>query len=776
MEIRMHQRGNEMEVELELEMGLGIERVEELEEEKSGRVKIELEEDEEEEEEEEKRKKRDHCKKMNGATHTMESGELRRRKETMENCEQLEEEEQLGENRFPMKRNCSPICCAKCNQLIRDKFIFSVIDLHWHQECVQCSVCCSNLSERCYTFEGKLYCKEDYWQQFGPKCFECLQPIGANELVQRIKGNRIYHLKCFNCVECGRRLEFGEQLHLIEGGRQLLCKRDFLLKQQLPQSGSGWQRAESRAGEQENSLKSGSTRTGPKPQLTTLVGPRDNKRSAVASSEEKAATREQSSGGRTRSDGGQSEGVVEQPEEEEEVDEEEEEEEGREEEDEEEVDEEPEDEEPEEEEELLGGGLQSGRLGEGATLFREGNEENDSRPARLGGQRKTLAMLGASKHLRLSEQQSNGSARDSCTGGRLASAAAKRKRRRKQAMKKASGQLSLGQQQQQRPESILTGQQQTQSAAKQQQQLQSNGSILAHQKGPDRGGSSSNSNSNSNSNLSSSSSSSSSPCSHSSGSSGAATRPPTSTTLQPHNHHQLHTHHTLNHNHNHQHNASQNSNHPRHSLNQTASLNSSSHLNAHQQQQQTQQQQQQQQKPTRVRTVLNEKQLQTLRECYAHNPRPDALMKEQLVDMTGLSPRVIRVWFQVSAITRQLSNSRHSLLLDTLFRKLHFRLALFELPFRQLCAKAPPLPGRRRAQVANGKFMQILPLEHWRTNRTPEVACSSTNGELWVLLIRLLSLFPWTLFPILQFTAIHCSLIELTDEPFELTDEFSNKK
>ena len=36
-------------------------------------------------------------------------------------------------------------------------------------------------------------------------------------------------------------------------------------------------------------------------------------------------------------------------------------------------------------------------------------------------------------------------------------------------------------------------------------------------------------------------------------------------------------------------------------------------------------------KPTRVRTVLNEKQLHTLRTCYAANPRPDALMKEQLV-------------------------------------------------------------------------------------------------------------------------------------------------
>jgi hypothetical protein len=47
-----------------------------------------------------------------------------------------------------------------------------------------------------------------------------------------------------------------------------------------------------------------------------------------------------------------------------------------------------------------------------------------------------------------------------------------------------------------------------------------------------------------------------------------------------------------------------------------------------------------------MRTVLNEKQLLTLRTCYNANPRPDALMKEHLVEMTQLSPRVIRVWFQ----------------------------------------------------------------------------------------------------------------------------------
>ena len=51
-------------------------------------------------------------------------------------------------------------------------------------------------------------------------------------------------------------------------------------------------------------------------------------------------------------------------------------------------------------------------------------------------------------------------------------------------------------------------------------------------------------------------------------------------------------------------------------------------------------------KGPRMRTVLSEQQLQTLRTVYATNQRPDALMKEHLVEITGLSPRVIRVWFQ----------------------------------------------------------------------------------------------------------------------------------
>ncbi|KAI7814442.1 insulin gene enhancer protein isl-2b, partial [Triplophysa rosa] len=67
-------------------------------------------------------------------------------------------------------------------------------------------------------------------------------------------------------------------------------------------------------------------------------------------------------------------------------------------------------------------------------------------------------------------------------------------------------------------------------------------------------------------------------------------------------------------------------------------------------------------KTTRVRTVLNEKQLHTLRTCYNANPRPDALMKEQLVEMTGLSPRVIRVWFQ----NKRCKDKKRSILIKQL--------------------------------------------------------------------------------------------------------------
>jgi hypothetical protein len=49
---------------------------------------------------------------------------------------------------------------------------------------------------------------------------------------------------------------------------------------------------------------------------------------------------------------------------------------------------------------------------------------------------------------------------------------------------------------------------------------------------------------------------------------------------------------------------------------------------------------------TRVRTVLSESQLRILKQMYTQNSRPDAVTKDHLVEATGLSARVIRVWFQ----------------------------------------------------------------------------------------------------------------------------------
>ncbi|XP_036374934.1 insulin gene enhancer protein ISL-2-like [Megalops cyprinoides] len=59
----------------------------------------------------------------------------------------------------------------------------------------------------------------------------------------------------------------------------------------------------------------------------------------------------------------------------------------------------------------------------------------------------------------------------------------------------------------------------------------------------------------------------------------------------------------------------------------------------------------------RVRTVLSDAQLRALRSCYSQTPRPDAHIKLRLGQLTGLSPRVIRVWFQ----NKRCKDKRNSL-------------------------------------------------------------------------------------------------------------------
>jgi insulin gene enhancer protein ISL-1 len=105
-------------------------------------------------------------------------------------------------------------------------------------------------------------------------------------------------------------------------------------------------------------------------------------------------------------------------------------------------------------------------------------------------------------------------------------------------------------------------------------------------------------------------------------------------------------------------------------------------------------------KPTRVRTVLNEKQLHTLRTCYNANPRPDALMKEQLVEMTGLSPRVIRVWFQ----NKRCKDKKRSILMKQMQQQ--------EKDGRQLnLASMRGVPLIATSPVRHESPIQVNPLE-----------------------------------------------------------------
>ncbi|KTG39075.1 hypothetical protein cypCar_00014885, partial [Cyprinus carpio] len=59
---------------------------------------------------------------------------------------------------------------------------------------------------------------------FVRKCSACLQAIGRSELIMRVLG-QVYHLSCFSCCECERRLQRGDEFVLKEG--QLLCRGDY---------------------------------------------------------------------------------------------------------------------------------------------------------------------------------------------------------------------------------------------------------------------------------------------------------------------------------------------------------------------------------------------------------------------------------------------------------------------------------------------------------------------------------------------------------------------
>ncbi|XP_038001035.1 LIM homeobox transcription factor 1-alpha isoform X1 [Motacilla alba alba] len=120
--------------------------------------------------------------------------------------------------------------CEGCQRVILDRFLLRLNDSLWHEQCVQCASCKEPLQTTCFYRDKKLYCKLDYEKLFAVKCAGCLEAIAPSELVMRAQKS-VYHLHCFCCCVCERRLQKGDEFVLKEG--QLLCKGDYEKEREL---------------------------------------------------------------------------------------------------------------------------------------------------------------------------------------------------------------------------------------------------------------------------------------------------------------------------------------------------------------------------------------------------------------------------------------------------------------------------------------------------------------------------------------------------------------
>ncbi|CAF3318906.1 unnamed protein product [Rotaria socialis] len=115
--------------------------------------------------------------------------------------------------------------CSVCSLPICDQFVFKVNDNHFHSLCLNCSECHAKLLDKCYSRDGSVYCKEDFFKKFGTKCASCGNGIPPSEVVRRAH-DYVYHLQCFACLICHRQLNTGDEFYLIDD-QKLVCKIDY---------------------------------------------------------------------------------------------------------------------------------------------------------------------------------------------------------------------------------------------------------------------------------------------------------------------------------------------------------------------------------------------------------------------------------------------------------------------------------------------------------------------------------------------------------------------
>ncbi|KJH43916.1 LIM domain protein [Dictyocaulus viviparus] len=75
-------------------------------------------------------------------------------------------------------------------------------------------------------------------RRYGQRCAGCDGTLEKEDLVRKAR-DKVFHIQCFQCSVCQRRLDTGEQLYILEGNR-FVCQQDFrnVTKSSTPSSTS----------------------------------------------------------------------------------------------------------------------------------------------------------------------------------------------------------------------------------------------------------------------------------------------------------------------------------------------------------------------------------------------------------------------------------------------------------------------------------------------------------------------------------------------------------
>uniref|UniRef100_A0A3Q2DYB1 Filamin binding LIM protein 1 n=1 Tax=Cyprinodon variegatus TaxID=28743 RepID=A0A3Q2DYB1_CYPVA len=120
--------------------------------------------------------------------------------------------------------------CWSCGEVITDQII-RAIERTYHPSCFTCTTCKQQIGAQAFAQGevGEVYCLQDYYRKYAPKCSACDQLIipkedGTDSYTVECLGHS-YHENCYRCEVCGIQLspepnEHG--CHPLEG--KLLCK------------------------------------------------------------------------------------------------------------------------------------------------------------------------------------------------------------------------------------------------------------------------------------------------------------------------------------------------------------------------------------------------------------------------------------------------------------------------------------------------------------------------------------------------------------------------